>query len=262
VQLSLLIVLATAFLATILWDSALILPFKLLVVFVHEIWHGMATIFTGGQVSTIAISMDGAGETNVSNINGVASFVATVSAGYIGSAFSGSILLHFSLKQRYEKAILIGSGLLLAYFAILFTEPMSLAFNTAAGWAGALLLSSFINKNAMRALLLSTGTAMIWYCLYDMFDFAGRIEATDAGILARFLIEQGLNFEQSTLSYAISFCWVAAMFAIMLLLLIPPLRSTRAAGLPAAPDIIAPGMSNFPASSGLPGNPGAFPENY
>ncbi|MBE7440205.1 MAG: M50 family metallopeptidase [Spirochaetales bacterium] len=227
-QSALWVMLGTALLATLSWDAPWLLPFKLLVVLVHEIWHALLTVLTGGQVDGLSIGWDGSGETSVTGLTGLIPFTLSVSAGYLGSMIVGGVLLACSLQRKRERMILLSLGISLGYFAALYMEPMGLAFNTAAGWAAAFGLASFLPGWFMRIMLGSTGTVIVWYCLYDMFDFAGQIEHTDAGILAQFLVQQGMVVDADFLSYAISFSWVAIMLAVMAYTLWPALRSGEA----------------------------------
>jgi len=224
--------------ATLSWDAPWLLPFKLLVVLVHEIWHALLTVITGGQVDALSIAWDGGGETSVSGLTGLIAFTLSVSAGYVGSMMVGGVLLASSLHRKRERVVLIAFGIALGYFATLYMEPMGLAFNTAAGWAAAFALTSFLPGWFMRFMLGSTGTVIVWYSLYDMFDFAGHIAHTDAGILARFLVQEGLGRDADLLSYIISFVWVSIMLALLAYTLWPAVRSGSVSPAPAPGPVI------------------------
>ena len=57
----LLLPLGLAAAALVLWDTFLVYPFRLFVVFLHEISHGLAAVATGGRIVSIGLSFDEGG---------------------------------------------------------------------------------------------------------------------------------------------------------------------------------------------------------
>ena len=55
----LLLPLALAAGSLVLWDTFVVYPFRLFVVFLHEISHGLAAVATGGRIVSIGLSFDG-----------------------------------------------------------------------------------------------------------------------------------------------------------------------------------------------------------
>jgi len=64
-----------------LWQTPLVTPLKILVVYLHELSHGIAAIVTGGEIVKISISPDIGG---VIWTRGGSRFLV-LSAGYLGS---------------------------------------------------------------------------------------------------------------------------------------------------------------------------------
>lgn len=96
-------------LLAVFWDSALILPLKLLVVFLHEVSHALATWLTGGSVNSFVVSANQSGHVLSSGGN---RFII-LSAGYLGSLLFG--LMFYRLSQHNKSlnfALLILAGLL------------------------------------------------------------------------------------------------------------------------------------------------------
>jgi len=212
------ILVATGLLATILWNTDLLLPLKLLIVLVHEIWHGLISLLCGAQLDGIEISTEESGETLITGLNSVWGFILAVSAGYIGSTLVGSLLLIRGLSGQFERISLSIFAVLLGYMCFLFTKTGGLASYTGLGWTIVLIVISLVNRNIARYTLIVTGTLFIWYCIYDMFDFTGDIQNTDAGILASFLTSRGLiDMEINSLSYAISIIWSLIMIGIIII---------------------------------------------
>ena len=53
--------LALAGAALLLWDTFVVYPFRVFVVFLHEISHGLAAVATGGSIVSIGLSFDEGG---------------------------------------------------------------------------------------------------------------------------------------------------------------------------------------------------------
>ena len=51
--------LALAVATLLLWGTPVVYPFRLFVVFLHEISHGIAAVLTGGQIVSIAMGNAG-----------------------------------------------------------------------------------------------------------------------------------------------------------------------------------------------------------
>ncbi len=53
--------LALGLAALVLWDTVVAYPFRVFVVFLHEISHGLAAVLTGGRIVSIGLSIDEGG---------------------------------------------------------------------------------------------------------------------------------------------------------------------------------------------------------
>lgn len=186
-----LILLATGLLATLGWDLSVLKPLKLLIVLIHEIWHGLAALLAGARLEEIAIHLQEAGETRVTGLHSGIGFVLAVSAGYPGLAFTGALFLNRGLLGRFERSTLILFTAILFSMCSFFAGPSQTTYLLGLGWTLVLLLPLFLGRTVSRYTLIVLGTLFIWYCVYDMFDFTGDIGRTDAGVLARYLINSG-----------------------------------------------------------------------
>src|SRR5512134_4023867 len=81
------LVLGAAF--VFLFDTPFVYPFRLFVVFLHEVSHGIAAFLTGGEVLSIGI---GSNEGGVCVTRGGWPF-AILNAGYLGSLLWGAAFL-------------------------------------------------------------------------------------------------------------------------------------------------------------------------
>ena len=72
--------------ALLLWGTFVVYPFRLFVVFLHEISHGLAAVATGGRIVSIGLSVD---EGGVCLTRGGWPFLI-LNAGYLGSLLWGA----------------------------------------------------------------------------------------------------------------------------------------------------------------------------
>ncbi len=206
------IALATAVLLTALWDTQVVLPFKMLVVLVHEMWHGLTAMAAGATIDRIILHPGESGETLVRNLRGVWGVMLSVSAGYAGSALTGALLLRRGLVESFERLILAVFAGLVLYMTALFTAPGGLAFTTGLGWSLALLFAAALGDRYARNALLVIGTVFLWYSFFDLFDFTRDARQTDAGILAKYLKSRmQMTSSIQYLSVVISSLWVLGM---------------------------------------------------
>ena len=75
--------------ALVLWNTPVAYPFRIFVVFLHEISHGLAAVLTGGRIVSIGLSFN---EGGVCVTQGGWRFVV-LSAGYLGSLLWGALFL-------------------------------------------------------------------------------------------------------------------------------------------------------------------------
>lgn len=176
-------------LTVFLWHSVILLPFKLVVVLIHEVWHALAAIVTGGKVEEIRLATDQSGLTRFRG----GSYVVASSAGYVGSSLTGAALLWASARPRIAPFVLGLLGALLLGMTLLYV-PLRNPFGFAFGLlAGALLL--FAASWRSEILMVAIMGLAVMCCLYSVYDFGdyllGDAASTDAGLLARHL---GLPF--------------------------------------------------------------------
>ena len=98
------------------WESPLLRPLKLLVVMMHETGHALTSLLVGGRVERVVISSDESGACLSSLPESTWRAVLVYSAGYLGSAVAGSLLLLATLRWRLERAVL---GILAAWLGLM-----------------------------------------------------------------------------------------------------------------------------------------------
>ncbi|XP_059661658.1 uncharacterized protein LOC132307806 isoform X2 [Cornus florida] len=135
-----------------LWRTILLMPFKLVTVFLHEASHAVACKLTCGHVEGIQVHADEGGSTQTRG--GIYWFI--LPAGYLGSSFWGMVL------------ILASTNLLTARIA-------------AGCFAVALLVVLFVAKNwTLRGLCIGVMNSL--FSVYDIYDdlISRRVNSSDA----------------------------------------------------------------------------------
>lgn len=190
----------------------LVYPFRLLGTFVHELSHGVAALATGGEFLRFAVHADLSGLAWSSG--GVRWIVA--SAGYVGSALWGGVLLVLAARGVPPRLLLYGMSVALLFLSLLWIE-------NAFGWLSAALLAATLFYAARR---LSV-TASLWLLrllavmltfdslgsLFDLLWLSGAGGAvTDAHLMAQTTGIPALIW--SLLWCAVSLCILGASFLV------------------------------------------------
>lgn len=165
-----------------LWQTPVIIPLKILIVFLHEISHALAVWITGGEVVSISLSPQQGGLTMARGGN----VFVILSAGYVGSLLIGVLVFFIALRSKADKvlmALLGAATLLIAAFYI--REWFALGFSVGLGVSmlvAARYLPHSINDLALRVIGL---TSMI-YVPFDIFSdtIARSGERSDAYMMA------------------------------------------------------------------------------
>lgn len=173
-------------LTVLLWRSVVLLPLKLVVVLIHEIWHALAALLTGGRVEEIRLAADESGLTLARG----GLYVVIASAGYVGSSLTGAALLWASARPRVAPFVMGALGVLVIGMTVLYVPPLATPFGFAFGLlVGAFLL--FVASWRSEALVVAVMGLAVMCCLYSVYDFGdyllGDAARTDAGLLAEYL---------------------------------------------------------------------------
>ena len=83
--------------AVLLWNTFVAYPFRVFVVFLHEISHGLAAVLTGGALESIGLSVN---EGGVAVTRGGSRFLI-LTAGYLGSLLFGALFLLLGGRRRW-----------------------------------------------------------------------------------------------------------------------------------------------------------------
>jgi hypothetical protein len=179
----LLLPLGLGLLAVLLWDTFFVYPFRLFVVLLHEISHGLAALATGGQIVSIGMSFD---EGGVCLTRGGSRFLV-LNAGYLGSLLWGALFLVLGVRRRRAPTVIAAVGLFALVVTLLYVRTwFGFSYGLAAGFALVAVASRL--KPVVSEVLLATLGAMS--CLYAVWDIASDVllrtaAESDASALAR-----------------------------------------------------------------------------
>jgi hypothetical protein len=175
--------LALAVASLLLWDTFVVYPFRLFVVFLHEISHGLAALATGGRIVSIGLSSD---EGGVCLTRGGWPFLV-LNAGYLGSLLWGAAFLRLGGRRARARPVIAAVGVFTLAVTLVYVRTW---FGFLYGLASALLLLGVASrlKPAVSELLLAAIGATS--CLYAIWDVASDVllrhsGQSDASALAR-----------------------------------------------------------------------------
>ena len=150
------------------WNTPVVFPLKIFVVFLHEISHGIAAIATGGSIERIVITPN---EGGLCECSGRA--FLTLPAGYLGSLAWGVVILALARdRSNWTRVVTASIGALVVATTVLFVRnQFGLVFGLGFGIALVLVgrfLSVGINAIILRVIGLTS-------CLYAILDIKSDI---------------------------------------------------------------------------------------
>ncbi len=148
------------------WQTPVVVPLKILIVFFHEASHAIATVLTGGDVISLSISANQGGTVWSRGGN---RFI-TLTAGYLGSLLIGVGLLIAATRTKADRAIMAGCGITMLVLAALYIRD-SFALSVVIGAGIAMLaMARFLGHAANDMLLRIIGLSSMIYVPYDIFS--------------------------------------------------------------------------------------------
>jgi len=151
-----------------LWPYWPIYPLKILVVFFHELSHGLMAILTGGRVHHIElVAMEG----GLCYTQG-GNLVLVASAGYLGSLLWGGAILLLAVRTHWDKTLCIILGGLLLVVMLLWMRPVfSFGFGFTLLTGAALIWTGIkLNEDSCDLILKLIGLVSIMYVPMDIFS--------------------------------------------------------------------------------------------
>eukprot|EP00897_Mesotaenium_endlicherianum_P006180 jgi/Mesen1/5590/ME000281S04649 len=179
---------AYIFIILALWRTPVLMPFKLITIFLHELSHATACILTGGKVDGIEVNLNEGGLTRT---RGGWQWVI-LPAGYLGSSFWGMVIVIMSATTM---SATLASGLLCVALVIVLFK----AKNWVLRWLciGFLLLFALLfvlqfatlahRVHPLRYATLFMGVMNGLFSVYDIYDdlISRRVNTSDAEVFAQ-----------------------------------------------------------------------------
>ncbi len=169
--------------ALVFWNSAVVYPLRVFVVFLHEISHGLAAAFTGGRIVAIGLTFD---EGGVCITQGGSRFLI-LNAGYLGSLFWGALFLVLSARTRASREITGVVGAFVLVVTLLYVRSwFGFVYGLLAG-AALILAAVKLPRDVVDDLLQGIGVVSCLYAVWDVLsDVVTRdVPGSDASALGR-----------------------------------------------------------------------------
>ena len=149
-----------------LWQTQIMIPLKILVVFFHEVSHAIMTILTGGEVISLSISTEQGGSVWSRGGNRF----LTLSAGYLGSLLIGATLLMTALRTNADRLVMAFCAIvMLAITAFYVRDGFAIVFCLTTAIAMG-VMAKFLNHDLVDLLLRVIGLTSLIYVPYDILS--------------------------------------------------------------------------------------------
>jgi len=171
------------------WAQFLLYPFKLFTTWVHESGHALMIVLVGGRVTSITIQPDTSGLTESIFPVGRIRSGLVASAGYLGAAVVGCLLIASTRVQKWAHVILLGIGALMLLTLVLWVRNL---FGAVVVLAWSLALITLARKGVANALRFFLSLLAIQVALNAVYDIRvlfliGR-SRSDAATMARLFL--------------------------------------------------------------------------
>ena len=150
--------------ALVLWDTFVVYPFRIFVVFLHEISHGLAAVVTGGAIESIYLSVD---EGGVCRTRGGWPFLI-LNAGYLGSLFWGATFLVLGERRTRSRTVVAVIGVFTLVVTLFYVRTLfGFSYGLLAG--GALMaVAAKLRPAVSEVLLAAIGATSALYAVWDI----------------------------------------------------------------------------------------------
>ena len=175
--------LALAIAALLLWGTFVVYPFRLFVVFLHEISHGLAAVASGGRIVSIGLSFD---EGGVCLTRGGWPFLI-LNAGYLGSLLWGGLFLLLGGRRARARSVIAVVGVFTLAVTLLYVRTWFGFFYGLAAGLVLLAVAAKLKPAVSETLLAAIGATSVLYAVWDIASdvLLRHSGQSDAAALAR-----------------------------------------------------------------------------
>ena len=173
---------AILIISILLWETVIIFPIKMIVVFLHESSHALAAYLTGGFVEQMDVGFDLGGMCKISGGNSI----LVASAGYLGSFAFGLLFFYSAYSKKYGNAIVIGISVIIILFAVNLVSNPTIQILAILFSIFLLLSIRYLPKDYKNYILKSLGLISCIYVVYDIRNdlFNNGYVQSDASVIA------------------------------------------------------------------------------
>ena len=165
-----------------LWNTFVLFPIKIIVVFLHEASHAIAALITGGRVMRLNINFNLGGYCEITGGN---PFLIG-SAGYLGSFIFGSLFFYSAYSKKYGKIIIILISLIIILIAVNLVQDFGIQLLAILFPILLLLSNQYLPSTFNSYLLKSLGIISCIYVVYDIKEdlLTSTFAQSDASMIA------------------------------------------------------------------------------
>lgn len=142
-------------------------PFRLFTTWIHECGHALATVLVGGRVSAVTIQPDASGLTQSLVPDGRIARGIVASAGYLGAALVGCLLIAATRVERRAAALVGGVGAFMLLTIVLWIRNL-FGIAVVLAWGAALVVLA--RRGLGRAAQFLIGLLAIQVALNAVYD--------------------------------------------------------------------------------------------
>ncbi|MEM9630632.1 MAG: M50 family metallopeptidase [Pseudomonadota bacterium] len=150
----------------LLWNTPVVVPLKILIVFLHELSHALATLLTGGSVVDLSLSPQQGGHV----ISRGGNRFIVLSAGYLGSLLLGVVLLVVAVQTKMDRLVVGLFGVVTLLITVFYIRDVFPFIFCSLTGLGMLAVARFLDRRLNDLLLRVIGLASMIYVPYDIFD--------------------------------------------------------------------------------------------
>jgi peptidase M50B-like protein len=150
------------------WAPFILYPFRLFTTWVHECGHALMTVLVGGRVLSITIEPDTSGLTRSFAPASRVARGLVASAGYLGAALVGCVLMTATRVEKWAHVILLSLAVCML-LTLVFWMRNPFGFGAVLAWSVALVaLGRTGTGNAPRLLLSLLAIQVALNSVYDI----------------------------------------------------------------------------------------------
>lgn len=141
-------------------------PLRMLIVFMHEIAHGIAAVITGGSILAISLSVYEGGHAITQGGN----LFLIFSAGYLGSLLLGVFLFLMALKTDLDRWTLAGFGVVTLFFTAFYIRDLFPIWFCGLTGIAMIAAGYWLRHTVTDFILRVIGLVSMIYVPYDIFS--------------------------------------------------------------------------------------------